>query len=70
MTVDAIAVEHVRDWFASMAERPGIANRSMPVLSTMMKMAELWGYPHRGLAQRILRQMRVARRRLDLRVSG
>ena len=44
MTVDAIAVEHVRDWFASMAERPGIANRSMPVLSTMMKMAELWGY--------------------------
>ena len=29
-----------------------------------------FGYPHRGLAQRILRQMRVARRRLDLRVSG
>ena len=44
MTVDAIAVEHVRDWFASMAGRPGIANRSMPVLSTMMQMAELWGY--------------------------
>ena len=30
-----------------MAERPGSANRAMPVLSTMMKMAELWGYrPH------------------------
>ena len=44
LTVDAIAVEQVRDWFASMAERPGIANRAMPVLSVMMKMAELWGY--------------------------
>ena len=47
MTVDAIAAGHVRDWFASMAERPGSANRAMPVLSTMMRMAELWGYrPH------------------------
>ena len=47
MTVDAIAVEHVRDWFASMADRPGAANRAMPVLSMMMCMAELWGYrPH------------------------
>ncbi len=44
MTVDAISVEHVRDWFASMADRPGAANRSMPVLSVMMRMAELWGY--------------------------
>ena len=47
LTVDAIAAEHVKDWFASMAGRPGMANRSMPVLSTMMKIAELWGYrPH------------------------
>ena len=44
MAVDAITTEHVRDWFASLAERPGIANRAMPVLSMMMKMAELWGY--------------------------
>ena len=44
MTVDAIAVEHVRAWFASMGEKPGSANRSMPVLSVMMRMAELWGY--------------------------
>ena len=44
MTVDAIAIEHVRDWFASMADRPGNANRAMPVLSVMMRMAELWGY--------------------------
>ena len=47
MTVDAIAIEHVSDWFASMVDRPGVANRAMPILSTMMKMAELWGYrPH------------------------
>ena len=47
LTVDAIAVEHVRDWFASMANRPDSANRAKPVLSVMMSMAELWGYrPH------------------------
>ena len=44
MTVDAIAIEHVKDWFAAMADRPGIANRSVPILSMMMRMAELWGY--------------------------
>ena len=44
LTVDAITAEQVRDWFASMSARPGIANRAMPVPSTMMKMAELWGY--------------------------
>ena len=44
LAVDAITVEQVRDWFASMSERPGIANRAMPVLSMMMRMAELWGY--------------------------
>jgi hypothetical protein len=47
LTVDAITVEHVKDWFSSMADRPGSANRAMPVLSVMMRMAELWGYrPH------------------------
>ena len=48
MTVDAVTAEHVRDWFASMSARPGIANRAMPVLSMMMKMAELWGYRARN----------------------
>ena len=43
-TVDAITVEHVRDWFAAMSDRPGVANRAMPGLSMMMRMAELWGY--------------------------
>ena len=27
-----------------MSDRPGIANRSMPVLFMMMRRAELWGY--------------------------
>ena len=44
LTVDAITVEHVKDWFASMADRPGAANRAMPTLSIMMRMAEPWGY--------------------------
>ena len=30
ITADAITVEHVKDWFASMAERPGSANHAMP----------------------------------------
>ncbi len=44
LAVDEITVEHVRDWFASMAGTPGNANRSMPTLSVMMRMAEFWGY--------------------------
>ena len=44
MTVDAITADHVGDWFASMSGRPGSANRAVPVLSVMMRMAELWGY--------------------------
>ena len=43
-TVDAISADDVKSWFASMGERPGSANRAMPVLSVMMRMAELWGY--------------------------
>jgi site-specific recombinase XerD len=27
-----------------MSDRPGVANRAMPVLSALMRMAELWGY--------------------------
>ncbi len=44
LTVDAITVEQIKDWFASLSDRPGVANRAMPVLSMMMRMAELWGY--------------------------
>ena len=49
LTVDAITVDHVKDWFASMADRPGSANRAMPTLSVMMRIAQLWGYrPHKS----------------------
>ena len=44
MTVDAITADNVKSWFASMSERPGSGNRAMPILSVMMRMAELWGY--------------------------
>ena len=44
LAVDAVTVEHVRDWFAFLADRPGCANRAVPVLSVMMRMAEVWGY--------------------------
>ena len=44
LTVNAITVEHVKDWFASMADRPGSANRAGPTLLVMMRMAVLWGY--------------------------
>ena len=44
MTVDSITADDVKRWFASLGERPGLANRAMPVLSIMMRMAELWGY--------------------------
>ena len=62
-TVDAIAVEHVRDWFASMADRPGSANRSMPTLSVMMKQAELWGYrPHNSNPCKNTKRYRMQRK--------
>ena len=61
MTVDAIAIEHVQDWFASLADRPGTANRAMPVLSVMMKTAELWGYrPHNTNPCRNTRRYKMA----------
>ena len=44
LTVDALTRERVQDWFASMSGTPGNANRVMPVLSVMMRMAEMWGY--------------------------
>ena len=44
LTVDAFTRERVQDWFASMSGTPDNANRVMPVLSVMMRMAELWEY--------------------------
>ena len=63
LTVDAVTAEHVRDWFASMAQRPGTANRAMPVLSVMMRMADLWGYRvHNSNPCRNTRRYRMAPR--------
>ena len=43
-TVGDIARTDVARWFAGMADRPGLANRALPVLSVMMREAELYGY--------------------------
>lgn len=42
MRVAEIEPSDVRRWFDGMSERPATANRSLPVLSVMMKQAELW----------------------------
>ena len=47
MMVNAIAAESIKEMFASMSSRPSSANRTMRVLSTTMRVAELWGLrPH------------------------
>ena len=48
MRVADITRAHVRRWFDSMSERPGTANRTLPVLSVMMKQAELWDLRPQG----------------------
>ena len=44
VTVDAVSLEQVRDWFACLADQPGIASPALPVLSMMMRIAEPWRY--------------------------
>ena len=44
VTVDAISLEQVRDWFACLADQPRIASRALPILSIMMPMAGPWRY--------------------------
>ena len=49
--------------FASMADRPAVANRAMPVLSVMMRIAELRGYRvHNSNPCRNTRRYRTAPR--------
>ena len=48
MTVQGITRADVTRWFAGMADRPGKANRSLPVLSVMMREAEIYGYRAQG----------------------
>ena len=42
MPVAAITRADVRSWFDSLSGTPGTANRTLPVLSVMMRQAELW----------------------------
>ena len=48
MRVSAIGRAAVRRWFDSMNGTPGSANRTLPVLSVMMRQAELWDMRPQG----------------------
>ena len=48
MRVSAIDRTAVRRWFDSMSGTPGNANRTLPVLSVMMRQAELWDIRPQG----------------------
>ena len=48
MRVADIARADVRRWFDSMSGAPGNANRALPVLSAMMRQAELWDLRPQG----------------------
>ena len=48
MRVAEIARADVRRWFDSMSGTPGNANRTLPVLSVMMRQAELWDLRPQG----------------------
>ena len=42
--IDAITRADVLEWFASMSDKPGAANRCLPLLSVLMEQAERYGY--------------------------
>ena len=68
---DTVRYEYFRDATVLMeAFKAGEYDFRREGISGKQTTRNAFGYSHRGLAQRILRQMRVARRRLDLRVSG
>ena len=46
--IAGIAVSDVRQWFASLHETPVTADRSAPVLSVIMRQAEVYGYRPEG----------------------
>ena len=48
MRVADVARADVRRWFDSMSGTPGNANRALPVLSVMMRQAELWDLRPQG----------------------
>ena len=48
MRVADIARADVRRWFDGLSDKPGTANRTLPVLSAMMTQAELWDLRPQG----------------------
>ncbi len=48
LTVGAITRADVMQWFTGLAHRPGVANRALPVLSVMLREAEIWNYRPKG----------------------
>ncbi len=48
MRVNGIERADVRRWFDSMSATPGNANRTLPVLSVMMRQAEHWDFRSQG----------------------
>ena len=63
MRVAEIARADVRRWFDSMSGTPGNANRTLPVLSVMMRQAELWDLRPQGSNPcRNMRRYRMAPR--------
>ncbi len=48
MRVSEIGRADVRRWFDSLGDMPGNANRTLPVLSVMMRQAELWDLRPQG----------------------
>jgi integrase len=48
MPIEEITRQDVLNWFDSMHAKPGAANRSLPLLSTIMQQAELYGFRPEG----------------------
>ena len=62
MRLADIARADVRRWFDSMSGTPGNANRALPVLSVMMRQAELWDLRPQGSNPcRDMRRYRISR---------
>ncbi len=57
MKIGEIERGHVMRWFASLGNRPGIANRALPILSVIMQQSEVYGYrldnsnPSKGISR-------------------
>ena len=63
MHVARISRADVQRWFDSLSATPGNANRTLPVLSVMMRQAELWDFrPHGSNPCRNMRRYRTPHR--------